>query len=97
LERAVATLETERIKGSNPWCLWWWWRTLRTMEICFHYFDAIWFKKFRTNWTLYWVLLHTHFLLPFVNRTSQLDISFIYTIRLQRKVKSEYGAARYCV
>jgi hypothetical protein len=19
------TLETERIKGSNPWCLWWWW------------------------------------------------------------------------
>ena len=25
LERAVVTLETERIKGSNPWCLWWWW------------------------------------------------------------------------
>ena len=24
LERAVVTLETERIKGSNPWCLWWW-------------------------------------------------------------------------
>jgi len=23
LERAVVTLETERIKGSNPW--WWWW------------------------------------------------------------------------
>jgi len=23
LERAVVTLETERIKGSNPWCLWW--------------------------------------------------------------------------
>jgi len=21
----VVTLETERIKGSNPWCLWWWW------------------------------------------------------------------------
>jgi hypothetical protein len=18
-------LEMERIKGSNPWCLWWWW------------------------------------------------------------------------
>jgi hypothetical protein len=25
LARAVVTLETERIKGSNPWCLWWWW------------------------------------------------------------------------
>jgi hypothetical protein len=25
LVRAVVTLETERIKGSNPWCLWWWW------------------------------------------------------------------------
>jgi len=24
LDRAVVTLETERIKGSNPWCLWWW-------------------------------------------------------------------------
>jgi len=21
----AVTLETERIKGSNPWCLWWWW------------------------------------------------------------------------
>ena len=25
LARAFVTLETERIKGSNPWCLWWWW------------------------------------------------------------------------
>ena len=25
LGRAVVTLETERIKGSNPWCLWRWW------------------------------------------------------------------------
>jgi hypothetical protein len=25
LARKVVTLETERIKGSNPWCLWWWW------------------------------------------------------------------------
>ena len=25
LVRAAVTLETERIKGSNPWCLWWWW------------------------------------------------------------------------
>ena len=31
LERAVVTLETERIKESDPWCscwwlwLWWWW------------------------------------------------------------------------
>ena len=25
LERAVVTLETERIKGCNPWCLRWWW------------------------------------------------------------------------
>jgi hypothetical protein len=23
--RAVVTLDTERIRGSNPWCLWWWW------------------------------------------------------------------------
>ena len=25
LGRTVVTLETERIKGSNPWCWWWWW------------------------------------------------------------------------
>jgi hypothetical protein len=25
LARAVVTLETERIKGTNPWCLWWLW------------------------------------------------------------------------
>ena len=25
LARAAVTLETERIKGFNPWCLWWWW------------------------------------------------------------------------
>jgi len=25
LARAAVTLETEGIKGSNPWCLWWWW------------------------------------------------------------------------
>jgi len=25
LTRAAVTVETERIKGSNPWCLWWWW------------------------------------------------------------------------
>ena len=24
LARAAVTVETERIKGSNPWCLWWW-------------------------------------------------------------------------
>ena len=24
LVRAAVTVETERIKGSNPWCLWWW-------------------------------------------------------------------------
>jgi len=35
LARAVVTLETERIKGSNPWCLWWrwwwWWRMCRAL------------------------------------------------------------------
>ena len=25
LVRAAVTLETERIKEPNPWCLWWWW------------------------------------------------------------------------
>jgi len=25
LARAAVTVETERIKGSNRWCLWWWW------------------------------------------------------------------------
>jgi hypothetical protein len=25
LARAAVTLQTERIEGSNPWCLWWWW------------------------------------------------------------------------
>jgi hypothetical protein len=26
LARAVVTLQTERIKGTSPWCLWWWLR-----------------------------------------------------------------------
>jgi len=30
LARASVTLETERIKGSNPWCLWWWWKIPKT-------------------------------------------------------------------
>jgi len=35
LERAVVTLETEQIKGSNPWCLWRWCN--------WHYFSvALW-------------------------------------------------------
>jgi hypothetical protein len=25
LARAAVNMEAERIKGSNPWCLWWWW------------------------------------------------------------------------
>jgi len=36
------SLETERIKGSNPWCLWWWWDLSNVLlsvdfptEICF--------------------------------------------------------------
>jgi len=29
LARVAVTLETERIKESNPWCLWWWWHVLR--------------------------------------------------------------------
>jgi hypothetical protein len=24
MERAAVTVETERIEGSDPWCLWWW-------------------------------------------------------------------------
>jgi len=34
LARAAVTLETERIKGSNSWCLWWrWWWILLRMRI----------------------------------------------------------------
>jgi len=35
LARAAVTLETVRIKGSNPWCLWWWClRTAMPNNIC---------------------------------------------------------------
>jgi hypothetical protein len=34
LARTVVTLETERIKGSNPWCLWWWWWFVTFYVIC---------------------------------------------------------------
>jgi hypothetical protein len=37
LARAVVTLETERIKESSPWCLWWWcsWLWAKTsLETC---------------------------------------------------------------
>jgi hypothetical protein len=37
LARAVVILETERIKGSNPWCLWWWWRILSWSRFKFRY------------------------------------------------------------
>jgi len=33
LARAAVTLETERIKGSNPWCLWWWWWWYQNLHI----------------------------------------------------------------
>jgi hypothetical protein len=48
LARTFITLETERIKGSNPWCLWlwwwwwWWW--------CFHILDSFPF---------FWHFLHS--------------------------------------
>jgi hypothetical protein len=30
LAQAAVTVETERVKGSNPWCLlWWWWWCIR--------------------------------------------------------------------
>jgi len=32
LARAAVTVETERIKGINPWCLWWRWRPPRNNE-----------------------------------------------------------------
>jgi len=33
LERTVVTLETGRIKGSNPWCLWWWFLLCGNLEL----------------------------------------------------------------
>ena len=33
LARAAVTLETEWIKGSNPWCLWWWWLCMITLNL----------------------------------------------------------------
>jgi len=36
LARAAVTLETERIKGSNRWCLWWWWLCLCSYEYLIH-------------------------------------------------------------
>jgi len=36
LTRAAVTVETERIKGSDPWCLWlWWWWWWKSKHI-FH-------------------------------------------------------------
>jgi hypothetical protein len=54
LERAVVTLETERIKGSNPWCLWWWWNittylhcyTVHVVELLNHYTNHCTYIKF---------------------------------------------------
>ena len=46
LERAAVTLGTERIRGSNPWCLWWWWwwspqsvsiKVLKPCDYCMHH------------------------------------------------------------
>ena len=42
LERATVTLGTERIKGSNPWCLWWWWHALRMQLSLFLYVSFCW-------------------------------------------------------
>ena len=49
LERAAVTLETERIKGSNPWWLWWW----RFLCLCILIVMLVLFCIFcfhRSNW-----------------------------------------------
>jgi hypothetical protein len=48
LARAVVTLETERIKGSNTWCLrwwwwWWWWWLL------YQWLNS-WMASWKTDW-----------------------------------------------
>ena len=60
LARAVVTLEKERIKVSNPWCLWWWWWHFGHSILCQH-IESVNFVQFpwqttisplteKTNW-----------------------------------------------
>ena len=37
LARAAVTVETERIKGSNHWCLWWWWWWWGSLLVLYRY------------------------------------------------------------
>jgi len=36
LAKTIVTLKTERIKGSNPWCLWWWWWWIKNPQRTHH-------------------------------------------------------------
>ena len=55
LARAAITLETERIKGSNLWCLWWWWnlcslhmlRGVNWDNLTFFLYYVQWFESIR--------------------------------------------------
>jgi hypothetical protein len=52
LARAVVTLETERIKGSNPWCLWLWWEGLCSMEsVSLFVFLSVSWKSSLSAWS----------------------------------------------
>jgi membrane associated rhomboid family serine protease len=45
LAGAVVTVETERIKGSNPWCLWWWFCIVNRFQDAGHLiYIWVWFN-----------------------------------------------------
>ena len=47
LARAALTVETERIKGSNPWCLWWWYIYIHTHNNqTYYYYYCYWISHF---------------------------------------------------
>jgi hypothetical protein len=75
---AVVTLETERITGSNPWCLWrwwWWWWSHKQHD----YRESLMNIKY-----VFWFFLQhlSEIFLGAFARLRKVKISFVMSVRL---------------
>jgi len=52
LARVVVTLETERIKGSNPWYLWWWHISPKFMHTIRNRHQRVYIYIYVNRWVL---------------------------------------------
>ena len=68
LVQVAVTLETEWIKGSNPWCLWWWWWWW-SASLCF----IVW--AITCDWTNLRAVFHV------ISPHVMLNLCLVFTLR----------------